>query len=40
MKADPAVLELYRDRALTEATAGELALEAVTRIADSLPVHN
>ncbi len=40
MTADPAVLELYRDRVLTETTAGALALEAVTRITGSLPVHN
>ena len=40
MKADHAVLELYRDRTLTEATVAELAREAVTRIADSLSVHN
>ena len=40
MKADPAVLELYRDRVLTEATAKDLALEAATRIAGSQPVHN
>jgi HEAT repeat protein len=40
MKADPAVLELYRDRILTETTAKDLAKEAATRIAGSQPVHN
>jgi HEAT repeat protein len=40
MTADPAALELYRDRALTETTVGALTLEAVNRIAGSLPVYN
>lgn len=40
MLADPSAIELYRDRVLTETTAGALALEAVTRITGTLPVHN
>ena len=40
MAADPSALELYRDRVLTETTAGALAQEAVTRITGTPPVHN